>query len=582
MGFFNKFGNFVEDAASFAIPAGLALAGTAATGGLGAIGTPQLVSALGAGAGGFARNEEEERRKKMLAQQARNQGMANLQNALSPGTNAQAKQADVPKSGFLETSSRGVGQGIQAFQAAEALMRKNKFLDTQQEEAKGNLEKLRRDALEREGRNLAASGQALPSAPLGEAPIVSDPHLSAAFEREASRIEAFNQAQRLQKEDRELAEKAFTREGEILDAERERNRLLKASSDKKERRDYVLSVIRQVVEINPSIKGSDDVAKSYVRIKAIVPDLLNPDSKARGAGQFALLNLFNKGFVDENAAVREADIANLKAAQSLVQQMGLKLKNISEGDIISEDLVRQIDASVDILYGAYREALIHNVEDQLSVEIADLSPSEIDDALTFSISGVLNTPVRDFTGRADQGNNPLEIAAVEHKIAREAVLKLEEEALLKEEEEALRKEEEEALRKEALLRRSPGQQARAAFLGDAASWLNRAGESERRGHRRNIRPTTPRPKNSVPSYNTWGQRTLSGTPDVGGNNPFAQGAALDPRQLINEDSPPKNDSLMDLSGNMQELIRRLMEYGANPNRFDQGYRSNWRQGALSK
>ena len=559
MGFFNKFGNFVEDAASFAIPAGLALAGTAATGGLGAIGTPQLLSALGAGAGGFARNEEEERRKKMLAQQARNQGMANLQNALSPGTNAQAKQADVPKSGFLETSSRGVGQGIQAFQAAEALMRKNKFLDTQQEEAKGNLEKLRRDALEREGRNLAASGQALPSAPLGEAPIVSDPHLSAAFEREASRIEAFNQAQRLQKEDRELAEKAFTREGEILDAERERNRLLKASSDKKERRDYVLSVIRQVVEINPSIKGSDD-----------------------GAGQFALLNLFNKGFVDENAAVREADIANLKAAQSLVQQMGLKLKNISEGDIISEDLVRQIDASVDILYGAYREALIHNVEDQLSVKIVDLSPSEIDDALTFSISGVLNTPVRDFTGRADQGNNPLEIAAVEHKIAREAVLKLEEEALLKEEEEALRKEEEEALRKEALLRRSPGQQARAAFLGDAASWLNRAGESERRGHRRNIRPTTPRPKNSVPSYNTWGQRTLSGTPDVGGNNPFAQGAALDPRQLINEDSPPKNDSLMDLSGNMQELIRRLMEYGANPNRFDQGYRSNWRQGALSK
>ena len=155
MGFFNKFGNFVEDAASFAIPAGLALAGTVATGGLGAIAAPTLLSALGAGAGGFARNEEEERRKKMLAQQARNQGMANLQNALSPGTNAQAVQAEIPKSGFLETSSRGVGQGIQAFQAAQQMAEAAKLRESNRafQEKRGNLIDAQAGQINSQGQN---------------------------------------------------------------------------------------------------------------------------------------------------------------------------------------------------------------------------------------------------------------------------------------------------------------------------------------------------------------------------------------------------------------------------------------------
>ncbi len=87
MGFINKLGNFVEDAASFAVPAGLFALGTFAGGGNPLAGKA-LMGAGAAGLGGFSRNEEEERMRKAQEEARRSAAVANLMNAISPGTGA--------------------------------------------------------------------------------------------------------------------------------------------------------------------------------------------------------------------------------------------------------------------------------------------------------------------------------------------------------------------------------------------------------------------------------------------------------------------------------------------------------------
>ena len=123
MGFLNKLGNAAGDFASFAVPAGLTLGATALTGGAinpaNAGGVMSLLGALGAGAKGFAGNEEEERARKMMLQQNKNQAMSNLINSLSPRANNRAQQAAVPSPGFLEQGARGVGMGVDAIRMAD-------------------------------------------------------------------------------------------------------------------------------------------------------------------------------------------------------------------------------------------------------------------------------------------------------------------------------------------------------------------------------------------------------------------------------------------------------------------------------
>lgn len=119
-----KIGNAVEDFASFAVPAGITIGANALVPGVGLAGAltkGSLLSALGAGAKGFAGNEQEERARKMQLQQNRNQSTANLINTLSPRANFQARQATTPSPGFLEQLAQGTGMGVDAFQTAQML-----------------------------------------------------------------------------------------------------------------------------------------------------------------------------------------------------------------------------------------------------------------------------------------------------------------------------------------------------------------------------------------------------------------------------------------------------------------------------
>ena len=296
MGFINKLGHFVEDAASFAIPAGLALAGTVATGGLGAIAAPTLLSALGAGAGGFARNEEEERRKKMLAQQARNQHSANLVNVLSPGTNAQAAQAEVPKSGFLETSSRGVGQGIQAFQAAQRLARQNEALDIQQEAAQDSLNRGRLDDLRQEGRDRRSSGQGLGAIP--------DDTQSGGFSMgpiDPTRSSGYFQADREIQQDKTQAEQAAER----LELLRQRVGL---------RGDEIAN---RKKELNLASEAATQrgIAERNKRVSTLMASAI--DKVAGGLGPDAGISLFTSQLRQEQIELKEEDLDAFVSNMSL-------------------------------------------------------------------------------------------------------------------------------------------------------------------------------------------------------------------------------------------------------------------------
>lgn len=118
MGFINKLGNFVEDAASFAVPAGLFALGTFAGGGNPLAGKA-LMGAGAAGLGGFSRNEEEERIRKAQEEARRSAAVANLMNAISPGTGARGAAPVMPKAGFMEKVARGGAQGYDFYKKAE-------------------------------------------------------------------------------------------------------------------------------------------------------------------------------------------------------------------------------------------------------------------------------------------------------------------------------------------------------------------------------------------------------------------------------------------------------------------------------
>ena len=119
-----KWKNILQDLGSFVIPAATTLGATALTGGA-ALGPMALLAAGGAGARGFARNEEQERLRKMMRRQAEEdrqaQAMANLINALQPGSGARARPSEIamPKRGLGETIAGGAAQGIQAYQLAQ-------------------------------------------------------------------------------------------------------------------------------------------------------------------------------------------------------------------------------------------------------------------------------------------------------------------------------------------------------------------------------------------------------------------------------------------------------------------------------
>ena len=120
-----KLKNILQDLGSFVVPAATTLGAAALTGGM-SLGPTAYLAAGGAGARGFARNEEQERLRKMMRRQAeedrRAQAMANLINALQPGTGARARPAEIamPKRGLGETIAGGAAQGIQAYQLAKS------------------------------------------------------------------------------------------------------------------------------------------------------------------------------------------------------------------------------------------------------------------------------------------------------------------------------------------------------------------------------------------------------------------------------------------------------------------------------
>jgi len=157
MAFLGKLGNILEDAASFAVPAGLTLAGALVPGGLPV--SQLLLPAAASGLGGFARNEAEERMRKAQRQARQNQIRANVINTLNPRAGAQARPVEMPKSGILETIAKTGAQGVQAYNQAKQLADAAKTRKLQQEEAQASLDERSQRQADREAANIYALEQ---------------------------------------------------------------------------------------------------------------------------------------------------------------------------------------------------------------------------------------------------------------------------------------------------------------------------------------------------------------------------------------------------------------------------------------
>ena len=157
MAFLGKLGNILEDAASFAVPAGLTLAGALVPGGLPV--SQLLLPAAASGLGGFARNEAEERMRKAQRQARQNQIRANVINTLNPRAGAQARPVEMPKSGILETIAKTGAQGVQAYNQAKQLADAAKTRKLQQEQAQASLNEIGQRQADREAANIYALEQ---------------------------------------------------------------------------------------------------------------------------------------------------------------------------------------------------------------------------------------------------------------------------------------------------------------------------------------------------------------------------------------------------------------------------------------
>ena len=157
MAFLGKLGNILEDAASFAVPAGLTLAGALVPGGLPV--SQLLLPAAASGLQGFARNEAEERMRKAQRQARQNQIRANVINTLNPRAGAQARPVEMPKSGILETIAKTGAMGVQAYGQAKQLADAAKTRKLQQEQAQASLDEFGQRQADREAANFYALSQ---------------------------------------------------------------------------------------------------------------------------------------------------------------------------------------------------------------------------------------------------------------------------------------------------------------------------------------------------------------------------------------------------------------------------------------
>ena len=167
MAFLGKLGNVLEDAASFAVPAGLFALGTFASGG-NLLAGKALMGAGASGAGGFARNEEEERIRKAQEEARRSSAVANLMNAISPGTGARGAAPVMPKAGLMETVARGGAQGYDFYKKAEMAANAAK-------EMKNRLAQQERERLQKEAHDafLSARAEGTSVSPLAPPPGAS-------------------------------------------------------------------------------------------------------------------------------------------------------------------------------------------------------------------------------------------------------------------------------------------------------------------------------------------------------------------------------------------------------------------------
>ena len=128
-----SFGDIAGRFASFAVPAGVALAG-------GGLNPQSFLTAAGVGAKGFATDEEQRRQEEALRKQRQAVQFANLLNTLNPGGNVQPESIDIPKPSALGRIASAAGTGVDLFQGAQQAQQLKESRDLQIERQKQEVE----------------------------------------------------------------------------------------------------------------------------------------------------------------------------------------------------------------------------------------------------------------------------------------------------------------------------------------------------------------------------------------------------------------------------------------------------------
>lgn len=358
MGFLDKLGNVVEDTASFALPAGLSLAANAFLPGAGGITSQALFSALGAGAKGFAGNEQQERLRRAQLEQGKNQDITNLINALNPRGRARPAQASIPSPGFLETIASGAGQGIDAFQQAQDVNARRQALTTQQEAADLALGRQKAQTFAQSIGPTPEGGVIVPPLPgQGFSPEQGAAAQSRVTER-ASGIaadEAFRQTQLDQGQQRiDVQRESIEARTQLAKIQRRAREDAEDFSRAQNRDEFRTETISSLGKEN-GIKRLQEFRKDSSALRGLIEDMKKSGVRdVSGIEQISAINLFQRTI--DPATVREGDVALIRNnAQGFFDKLSQDLTRIVEnkGAVVSDRLILDMEKALDSMDRGY-------------------------------------------------------------------------------------------------------------------------------------------------------------------------------------------------------------------------------------
>jgi len=165
---------------------------------------------------------------------------------------------------------------------------------------------------------------------------------------------------------------------------------------------YTSKQVAAITRINDSISKNATYSKTS-SMRNYADNVKASLSQETGVGDIAAINQFQK-VIDEGAVTRDQDVKLIQGAQSLSNQLKLKIKKLEKGDALSPDQRTQIKKLVDDMYTSQVKALEKDPYIAAKKKEVKLNGLSADDTILSELSGFGGDTANDAANVVDSAN----------------------------------------------------------------------------------------------------------------------------------------------------------------------------------